>query len=158
MEATTEAEGEQTRVCSNCDEKEVMAIAKIPTPPATGATVTDHSVTLPELEGCEYSIDSKTWQESNVFEGLSAETEYTFYYRTAATDEKAASPASTGVTYKTEKAPVSSESSSSSSNGSSSSSSTPNTGESSTWVFVSVVVMLLAAGTLLVLRKKRQMN
>ena len=84
-------------------------------------------IALPELEGCEYSIDGENWQVSNEFNGLTPETEYTFYYRTAATEEKAASPASTGVTYQTLKAAESSEISSSGSS-SGSSSSTPNPG------------------------------
>lgn len=45
--------------------------------------ITNTSVTLQALDGYEYSMDGITWQESNVFEGLNAYTEYTFCQRIA---------------------------------------------------------------------------
>ena len=40
------------------------------------------SVELQSVEGCEYSLDGITWQDSNVFENLSPNTQYNFYQRT----------------------------------------------------------------------------
>ena len=45
------------------------------------------NVTLTKKTGCEYSIDNVTWQESNVFVNLSANTSYVFYIRYAETDD-----------------------------------------------------------------------
>ena len=52
------------------------------------------SVTLVANSAYQYSMDGVTWQNSNVFSGLKAGTEYTFYQRLKATATKYASPAS----------------------------------------------------------------
>ncbi len=52
----------------------------------TVLTKDSQSVTLNTAEGCEYSIDGASWQQSNVFEGLNEDTEYTFYQRFAETE------------------------------------------------------------------------
>jgi len=53
--------------------------AKAPQPAFSSKT--DISVTLVVVEGCEYSKDGQTWQDSNVFTDLSPATAYTFYQR-----------------------------------------------------------------------------
>lgn len=45
--------------------------------------VTNTTVTLKMLTGYEYSLDGLTWQKSNVFTGLSPNTEYSFCQRIA---------------------------------------------------------------------------
>ena len=52
------------------------------------------SVTLKQVAGCEYSLDGKTWQQSNVFAGLKSRMIYEFYMRYSETDEYSASPES----------------------------------------------------------------
>ena len=70
----------------------------------TADTVTSVSVTLKAVSGCEYSMDGTTWQTSNVFDGLSPATSYTFYQRKAETSSAYASPASPALTVRTLKA------------------------------------------------------
>ena len=53
------------------------------------------------VEGCEYSADGKTWQDSNILTGLAADTTYTFYQRRKATETAMASPNSAGLQLKT---------------------------------------------------------
>ena len=62
------------------------------------------SVTLKLVSGAEYGIASGNtykWQNSNVFAGLSANTEYKFAIRMLATDDVTASEASDALTVKT---------------------------------------------------------
>lgn len=59
--------------------------------------MTNTSVRLVEKEGYEYSKDKIDWQDSPLFEGLSAATEYTFYQRAKETDTTFASKASNGT-------------------------------------------------------------
>ena len=56
--------------------------------------VTATSVTLLSYTGYEYSKDGITWQKSNVFTGLSANTSYRFYQRIAETADTYASATS----------------------------------------------------------------
>lgn len=58
---------------------------------------TNTTVTLQEKTGYEYSMDKIKWQDSPVFTGLSAATEYTFYQRVKETDTTFASVASNGT-------------------------------------------------------------
>ncbi len=56
-----------------------------PTPRLLSKTGT--SVTLIPIEGAEYTMDHKTWQDSNTFYNLTPSTEYLFYARMKETDE-----------------------------------------------------------------------
>ena len=67
-----------------------------PTAP-TKSDATKNSVTLTAVDGCEYSKDGETWQESPTFTGLTPGTEYSFYQRKKADDDNNASPASTAA-------------------------------------------------------------
>lgn len=71
-----------------------------PTAPIVAST-SNYSITLVNKDGYEYSKNGTTWQKSNVFTGLSANTSYTFYQRIAETDSELASAKSSGVTAKT---------------------------------------------------------
>ncbi len=62
--------------CEDCK------FSKAPNAP-TVYSITSNSVTLEAIEGFEYSMDGVTWQSSNVFDNLKANTEYTFYQRVA---------------------------------------------------------------------------
>ena len=80
-----------------------------PAPAApTASAAAASSVTLKAVNGCEYSMDGRTWQKENAFTGLAKDTEYTFYQRLSADGNHNASPASSakirtaktyGVTY-----------------------------------------------------------
>ncbi len=69
------------------------------------AKVTANSVTLVEFAGLEYSIDGVIWQASATFTGLTAETEYTFYQRVAASDIANAGAMSEALVVTTEAGP-----------------------------------------------------
>jgi trimeric autotransporter adhesin len=71
----------------------------------TLASKTYSSVTLTANVAYEFSKDGTTWQTENVFSGLTASTEYTFYQRIAATADTESSEASTGLSVKTDTAP-----------------------------------------------------
>jgi beta-glucosidase len=81
---------------------------KKPTAPAapTLASKSHNSVTLAPNAAYEFSMDSVTWQTSNEFTDLTAETEYTFYQRIVATDTSAASASSPGLKVTTDSEPV----------------------------------------------------
>ena len=53
--------------------------------------ITDTSVRLNEVPGCEYSMDGIYWQTSPVFTGLTPSTQYTFYQRVAEDNKNYAS-------------------------------------------------------------------
>ena len=67
---------------------------KVPTQaPSTSATPTKDTIILTPYEGCEYRIaPDGQWQDSNVFNGLEPETEYTFDIRVKGDDEKNIKP------------------------------------------------------------------
>lgn len=60
------------------------------------------NITLTSISGCEYSKNGTSWQESNVFTGLTANTSYTLYARYAETDDYVAGNITT-ITAKTNK-------------------------------------------------------
>ena len=68
-----------------------------PTAP-TLASKTDTTVTLTAVNGCEYSKDGTTWQDSNEFTNLTEGTQYTFYQRIKVTDSSFKSANSTAFT------------------------------------------------------------
>lgn len=81
-------------------------ISEPPAPAApTLASKTHNSITLNAAQGCEYSIDNgTTWQDAVLFEGLEANTAYTFVQRYAKTEISLTSPASGPLTVITDKA------------------------------------------------------
>lgn len=72
----------------------------------TLSSKTYNSVTLTAISGYEYSRDGINWQNSNVFTGLTAETNYLFYRRRAETNTHYASESSASITVKTDDAPI----------------------------------------------------
>lgn len=62
---------------------------------------TSTSIALAPRDGYEYSVDGVTWQDSNVFEELSFDTEYTFRQRIAETEDTYTSEVSTAITVRT---------------------------------------------------------
>ena len=59
---------------------------KWPTPNAPNYEATSDSITVDKVDGAEYRINGGEWQDSNVFEGLEAGTEYTIEMRMKASD------------------------------------------------------------------------
>jgi len=78
-------------------------------PAAPGAPTlvskTHNSVTLEASLAYEYRVNGGAWQDSNVFTGLSAETEYTFAVRIKETATHKSSAESAGLTVKTDNVP-----------------------------------------------------
>ncbi|MDR2592774.1 MAG: glycoside hydrolase family 3 C-terminal domain-containing protein [Chitinispirillales bacterium] len=72
----------------------------------TLASKSHNSVTLTPNAAYEFSIDSAAWLRSNEFTDLTAETEYTFYQRVAATDTTTASASSPGLKVTTDNEPI----------------------------------------------------
>lgn len=87
----------ETRPESYESEVTYKALASQPAPKASDIKVedrTENSITLTAIEGAEYSfLNGQTWQDSNVFTGLTAGTEYTFQVRMKATETANASEA-----------------------------------------------------------------
>ena len=63
--------------------------------------ITSASVRLNWMEGYEYSLDAKNWQDYPFFDGLESDTEYTFFQRVKETVVNYASDASEGLTVAT---------------------------------------------------------
>lgn len=85
-----------TQICyvsdSNITEYVKVAGADVDAP--TVASVTSDTVTLTAVDGYEYKMGDGDWQTSNVFTGLTPETEYTFYQRAAENEDALAGAAS----------------------------------------------------------------
>lgn len=62
---------------------------------------THNSVTLTKISGCEYSRDGINWQTSNVFTGLTPETNYMFYQHKAENDRYYVSSSSSALIVRT---------------------------------------------------------
>jgi hypothetical protein len=76
-----------------------------PTAAPTMASATSSRITLVEVTGMQYRRGSDgAWQDSAVFSGLAANTEYRFYMRYAETATHNASPAGPGAPFRTERA------------------------------------------------------
>lgn len=75
----------------------VRAQAEIPSKPELVGTA-DRTVVLMTQRGCEFSYDLKNWQSGATFTGLAQNKTYSFYARTAATANLAASEASEPLT------------------------------------------------------------
>lgn len=82
-------------------EKNTPVAPDAPDAPVVSGTPTANSITLTAIEGAEYSLDGVIWQDSPTFDGLTANTEYTFYARLKATDTANASAVSEALTIKT---------------------------------------------------------
>lgn len=67
----------------------------LPTAPTTlnFDEIAGEYVVITPIEGCEYSLDGTTWQDSNVLEGLHPDLNYTAYARYKAYDDVPESPA-----------------------------------------------------------------
>ncbi|MBN2879039.1 MAG: InlB B-repeat-containing protein [Clostridia bacterium] len=81
-----------------------IAVAKADreAPPApTILSASSRNVTLSVTSGCEYKAGSGSFSANNAFNGLLYDTEYVFYQRYAETAVYNASPASTGLAYRT---------------------------------------------------------
>ena len=99
LEITSSAEaGTRTSVATAAAAKKAGPAA--PEAP-TFVSRTQNSVTLTEIEGCEFSIDGTAWQTSNVFSGLTPNTAYNFYQRAAETDDTENSVASIALSVTT---------------------------------------------------------
>ena len=77
------------------------ALGKAPAP--TVKTVTETSIELNAVTGCEYSIDGKSWQVSPLFTGLENNRVYILYQRYAKTDSNEAGETSDPITATTKK-------------------------------------------------------
>jgi hypothetical protein len=96
-------------VAANCSgsvtsaETETVAKAQQTPPDApTLASKTDKSITLNEIQGCEYHIVGGEWQISPVFTGLTSETTYSFEARKAETATHLASAPGPSADFTTE--------------------------------------------------------
>lgn len=98
------AAGDDTH--SDSDPKCVPVILKKATPDAppapTAEKVTTTGVTLKKIAGYQYCMEGTAWQNSNVFDGLTKNTKYTFCQRIAGDDNHEPSPASEGTDITTE--------------------------------------------------------
>ncbi len=77
-----------------------------PPPPSkpTCVSISDTTVILNAVVGCEYRVNGGEWQNSPVFTGLSPETQYTFVQRIAETEENTASDESVSLVISTKSA------------------------------------------------------
>ncbi len=96
----------RVKATSSASASDFTAISIPARPEAAGLSITtsktDTTITVTAIDGAEYSKDGRTtWQPSNEFTGLTANTDYSITIRYAATDKAFASAALTSVTVKT---------------------------------------------------------
>ncbi len=96
---THEASNVSASITFKTEKAKQMLVPEAP----TAKSFTANSITLNIVNGCEYSLDGKTWQASNVFNGLDCGTEHTFYQRYAESETHYAGKSSSGATLKTDK-------------------------------------------------------
>ena len=65
-------------------------------------STTSVSVTLKKTAGYQYCMENTNWQNSNVFDGLTKDTEYVFYQRIAGDGNHDLSPSSEGTKIRTD--------------------------------------------------------
>ena len=87
----------------DCQTDVELVLAENTAESPTVEAVTQTSVRLAVQNGCEYRCDDGEWQTGTLFEGLTPDTEYTFYARIAADGYYPAGLASKGITVRTEK-------------------------------------------------------
>ena len=72
----------------------VSTLAQANKPEIPSFTVESYRIVVEKIEGAEYRIgEYGVWQDSNIFEGLDADTEYIMYVRIKATEENLESEA-----------------------------------------------------------------
>ena len=91
--------GSEDVVITNADQEAPSAPTKMDS--------TSTSIKLMEVNGCEYSKDGTSWQDSPDFLDLTPDTEYTFYQRFKAKANYNVSPKSEGTTIRTLKDSIS---------------------------------------------------
>lgn len=103
----TDAEYESDAVASNKIRTNIAAETEKPAKPKI-KEISDTSLTLVKTENYEYSIDNgKTWQSSEIFKSLTANTAYKVVQRKKAVERQDINPSSDTVTIKTSsRAPV----------------------------------------------------
>ena len=81
IEPTLFAVGQKTRTCSVCEHKETADVAKLSAEKAEIKLIGASRIVLVKEADMEFSLDGKTWQKSNIFVGLTKNTEYKVYSR-----------------------------------------------------------------------------
>ena len=102
-ETTTTYASEKSAGTTVTTPKNTVSAPSAPTLSSKTAT----SVTLTAKNGYEYSKNGATWQDSNVFNGLTPNTQYSFYQRVKETDTSYASEKSAALSVTTPKNAVS---------------------------------------------------
>lgn len=99
VESATAAASASTVPVTIFTEKSNAPMPEAPVEAKTSAS----EITLKQVDGYEYSLDQRIWQDSNAFENLQPDTEYTLYQRIAETETTYAGETSIGLTLRTDK-------------------------------------------------------
>lgn len=99
------ASGADSYASASSDGLKITTDKSKPAAPVSPVIVekTTNSITVEFVAGCEYRIDDGIWQNSNTFDGLTANTEHVIYQRFAETDSCKASDASVGTVVTTDR-------------------------------------------------------
>lgn len=100
-EPTLYAYGEKSRTCSVCQNVETVTVEKLSASKAEIKLIGATRIVLVSEENREYSLDGATWQSSNIFIGLTANTNYNVYSRLIDASSGEASGISEVLTVKT---------------------------------------------------------